>query len=1558
MYTNGSEEFNRIIETPNNKAIQKRLVLEDTGGVIDKFKTLIMYSSSNSQELQIGTTNMSYLDVEAFTDIAIFDGQKLRLECGVELSDGSIEYAPMGVFTAVNTEKGLNSVKFTANDNMQKIEKLYTSSLTYPTTSDKIISEICEICEIELATPIENPITVAEKLQGYTCREVLGFIAGIHGKFACFDRLGQLNLRWYSEMPIEKQNSLIWSFTKSQEPFVVDKIEIAKNTETKFTSGEGNNTIYHSNPFATQQITDNILDDLRGFSYSTSKIEMLDDIRLDIWDMIKITYLDGNEYFIPCMSIRQNMGASSTHIESFSKSKTQNQYRYEGATTQFLNRMATELLITNRVVASKVDADYVQSHAITTDNLEAIKADIKYAVIDDLNADFITTEELEAESAVIKVAVVQELSAEFGDIKQLKSDVAKIDTLIFGTASGDVIQTTFANSVIAQLGDVQIKSAMIQDVSASKITAGTIYTDDVTIQSQNGQMMLKDNTIQISDGTRARVQIGKDASNDYSINVWDKSGNLMFSQGGITDKAIKSAIIRNDMVSENANIHAGKLDINSLFTEINGSSNTIKANKIYLDEEEQNLEVSFKSMNTTITDINDQMIVDNLIPYPYFETTHEQEGITFTDNGDGTVTVNGTSTGYAVYHFNGESTLIMLPVGTYTLSGCVAGGGGTKYKVQVQKKVDGTDTQITFDAGKGVTFEITEPTYVIIRIMIYPGFTFSNAIFRPMLEKGNIAHSYQQYELSRYSLKQTITSQGTLLEVVNGQISSKIWEQDITTAINDINVGGTNLLPDTNVNTLAAVSGIASRYWSDATRTDITCEFIELTDPPVKGLKYGVRQSCTAITDGGRNLTWRALEKIEMEDGEDYTLSVYARVVSSDSATLRFRFHGNGYQSTSITITNTEWKRVSVTIKVDKSNFTDDGYCNISCGGLVGTTISTVELCGFKLEKGNKATDWTPAPQDTDTSITTLSTKYSTLEQDVDSFKTTVSATYSTKAELQTTKSDLEQNLDGFKTTVSETYTTLDKFNSLEIGGRNILRGTYIKSLSSENSWEAGGFKATSGGNGVASVESISDSPVKSIDYAVQITGNTSGNRDITQTGIPYIPGEQYTFSIWVKGTGTLLVRSWNSTTGAQDASIYKRAVSFEKWTRVIATFFSGSAEGKKTIQFGVTGACDTIMFLAPKIEKGNKATDWTPAPEDTDAVITSVQTIATQTANKFNWLVKSGTSATDFTLTDRMAELTAKIISLNGNVKVNGAMIVDDAITADKIDTTDLFAQNITVNGTFKANGSAWISPVKEDLDLLRKFINGEITLTTAQKTAFDFDVNGKVDLFDFAICKSSILHDLDILSKYPSYNPVNSNVNVTINPKNTKKIIEITATNSFGRNIDVFFGMDGIKVPSVDTGLVNCYTIQSQDDVIANYGTDNEIKLSELYGLNNMLKILANKTVTAASDGTITLTFDNTYAKKISRMGILLVQINDATNTHYGFTAVPYLNNAGSWGVSGDNMFNLYAETGGIASVKVTRSSTASKQTTIKITPNVSATYASKTVNVRVFCLSLGVE
>jgi hypothetical protein len=605
----GSDEFNSAIENTHGNAPKTRLKFADDE-ILDLVSSIRYYGGSNdSDDVSIGTTTMARVEVSAYTD-KLLTNREFFLEQGIELANGVVEYMPIGYFVAQKPQGDIDEVRFTAYDRMQKFEKPYSSNLAYPTTSILILDELCQICGIELATTLDNAIEVTENLKGYTCREVLGYIASMHSSFACIDRYGRLNLRWYSDTPIEKSLKKIWHFEKSQDNFEIAKVEIAKNSETNYVSGSGITTLHNSNPLATQEITDDIFAKLGGFSYSVGEIEMLDDARLDPWDMVSVEYYDGKRYNIPCMSLEHDFKAYSTTVKSVGKSESENEYRFTGPTIQYLNRMAADLLVANRVIATKVDAEYVQSHAITTDNLDAIQANITSAVIQEVESDFVRTDSLDAIQAQIKDAVIEDLDVDFVTAEQLEAinaqiglldtDIAGINTLIFGSATGDVIQTSFANAVIAQLGDAQIKSAMIQDVSASKITAGDIITNNVRVMSEDGSLLISDETMQISDENRVRVQIGKDANGDYSINIWDADGNLMFSQGGITDSAIKSAIIRNNMVSDTANISAHKLDIDSLFEEINGSTNTIKATQIYLDDEEQTLDVSFKKMSTTV----------------------------------------------------------------------------------------------------------------------------------------------------------------------------------------------------------------------------------------------------------------------------------------------------------------------------------------------------------------------------------------------------------------------------------------------------------------------------------------------------------------------------------------------------------------------------------------------------------------------------------------------------------------------------------------------------------------------------------------------------------------------------------------------------------------------------------------------------------------------------------------------------------------------------------------------------------------------------------------------
>lgn len=265
------------------------------------------------------------------------------------------------------------------------------------------------------------------------------------------------------------------------------------------------------------------------------------------------------------------------------------------------------------IVADKVDVRDLEAVNATIENLKVNKAEINdlkatNAVVEKLKADIANIGDLSAVNAEIEnlkvnKANIEDLNVANAIITNLKASVAKIDTLVAGNISSTNIQTGGITGDNLNMDTIFVKDANILDINANKIKAGIINTNLVDVQSESGNLLMKDNTIQIRDTTRVRVQIGKDATNDYSMSVWDNAGNLMFDARGLTADAIKSGIIRNDMVAENANISGGKLDINSVVTEVNQNGTVaLKSTKVQLDTLGQTLDVAFNSLKTQADD--------------------------------------------------------------------------------------------------------------------------------------------------------------------------------------------------------------------------------------------------------------------------------------------------------------------------------------------------------------------------------------------------------------------------------------------------------------------------------------------------------------------------------------------------------------------------------------------------------------------------------------------------------------------------------------------------------------------------------------------------------------------------------------------------------------------------------------------------------------------------------------------------------------------------------------------------------------------------------------------
>ena len=552
----GSNEFNNAIENTQGNAPKIRVTLED-GTTLGNIKSIKFYGGSNdSDDVSIGATNMARIDVTAFTD-KMLTNNEIFLEQGVELANGVVEYMPIGYFTVQKPQGDIDEVTFTAYDRMQKFEKPYSSSLAYPTTSALILNELCQICGIELATTLDNAIEVTENLKGYTCREVLGYIASMHGYFACIDRYGRLNLRWYSDTPIEKSLKKIWHFEKSQDNFEIAKVEMVKNGETKYTSGSGITTLYNSNPLATQEIADNVFAKLGGFTYSVGEIEMLDDARLDPWDMVSVEYYDGKTYAIPCMTLEHDFKAYSTTVKSVGKSESENEYRFTGPTIQYLNRMATELLVANRVIATKVDAEYVNSHAITTDNLNAIKAEIqtlvveeidgKYANIDLANVEVANIGEFFARSGILENVLIED-GAVTGTLKGVRiigdvieANTIKADSLILSGSEDSLIYQINVNAsglTMEQLSDEIYKQKLsgtdlvAQSVTTNELAAGCITTEKI----QAGAIT----TTEIASNTITGNNLASNTITSREINVDELFAQEITATGSITGATIVS----------------------------------------------------------------------------------------------------------------------------------------------------------------------------------------------------------------------------------------------------------------------------------------------------------------------------------------------------------------------------------------------------------------------------------------------------------------------------------------------------------------------------------------------------------------------------------------------------------------------------------------------------------------------------------------------------------------------------------------------------------------------------------------------------------------------------------------------------------------------------------------------------------------------------------------------------------------------------------------------------------------------------------------------------------
>ena len=214
-------------------------------------------------------------------------------------------------------------------------------------------------------------------------------------------------------------------------------------------------------------------------------------------------------------------------------------------------------------------------------------------------------EKIKADVGEFKDLTTENFNAANANIGNLTALVAKIQTLIGGNLTMDNIQSLVLTSDKVTIANALIKDAMIDTVSANKINTGTINTNNVSIQSEDGSMIINGTTQQFKDSSgKVRIQIGKDAIGNFTFALFSQDGvGILIDENGIKAGAVPDGLIVNDMVADNANISGGKLDISSVISSINNNVNTLNSSKIKFDDTNQTLDIAFNQLKTKVETI-------------------------------------------------------------------------------------------------------------------------------------------------------------------------------------------------------------------------------------------------------------------------------------------------------------------------------------------------------------------------------------------------------------------------------------------------------------------------------------------------------------------------------------------------------------------------------------------------------------------------------------------------------------------------------------------------------------------------------------------------------------------------------------------------------------------------------------------------------------------------------------------------------------------------------------------------------------------------------------------
>lgn len=242
----------------------------------------------------------------------------------------------------------------------------------------------------------------------------------------------------------------------------------------------------------------------------------------------------------------------------------------------------------------------------------------------------------------------------------------------------------------------------------------------------------------------------------------------------------------------------------------------------------------------------------------------------------------------------------------------------------------------------------------------------------------------------------------------------------------------------------------------------------------------------------------------------------------------------------------------------------------------------------------------------------------------------------------------------------TQSVVVLTDVDNLEIGGRNLLLKSKRKGVNDSYNRPAEYLCAS---------YAISAAPLTIGEtYTVQINATTTAERNFI--GL-WIGGGSYSLYMWGSNVVTAGTRTYTGTFKLSD-----HAEGQKNFVNVYSST-TGGVQGSTPI----SGTC-TVNWI--KLEKGNKATDWSPAPEDVDEKIDDIQIGGRNILkNSKNGIVCTGTDYSSTTTPG--ATITTKATGIgNAHRFIEGFYTTPVTELSKRVGTEFAFSLDVKITGSF----------------------------------------------------------------------------------------------------------------------------------------------------------------------------------------------------------------------------------------------------------------------------------